>query len=148
MPQTTRLDILSDQPCREEHDPYAVNRRIAQRLGVIGAQRAGDGHLLESIAWLGLVTKEPTIGRLQRIDKTIVLQQVVRLGDRRRAVQIGRARADNAPVRRELAGEQAGIDERTDTDCEVGADGQQRSKMCAHPVGERRCYWTYPGWFD
>src|SRR5258707_11632020 len=82
MPQTTRLDILSNQPCREEHDPYAVNGRIAQRLGVVGAKHAGDGHLLESIAWLGLVTKEPTIGRLQRIDKTIVLQQIDRLGDR------------------------------------------------------------------
>jgi hypothetical protein len=71
------------------------------------------------------VTKEPTIGRLQRIDKTIVLQQVDWLGDRRPAVQIGRARAGNAPVRRELAGEHAGIDERTDTDRQVGADGQQ-----------------------
>src|SRR6202035_2547684 len=61
----------------------------------------------------------------KRIDQTIVLQQVARLGNRRRAVQIGLARAGNAPVRRELAGEQAGIDERTDTDRQVGADGQE-----------------------
>jgi hypothetical protein len=26
--------------------------------------------------------------------------------------------------------------------------GEERAKMCARPVGERRCYWTYPGWFD
>ncbi|MDB5636249.1 MAG: hypothetical protein JWP51_1157 [Bradyrhizobium sp.] len=125
MPQATRLDIFADQPCREEHDPYAGNRRIAQRLGVIGAQRAGDRYLLEGIACLGLATKEPTIGRLQRIDKSILLQQVGRLGDRRLAVQIGRTRAGNAPVRCELAGEHAGIDERTDADRQVGADGQQ-----------------------
>ena len=63
--------------CREEHDPHAGNCRIPQRLGVVSAQRAGDGYLLESIACLRLVTKEPTIGRLQRIDKTIVLQRSI-----------------------------------------------------------------------
>src|SRR5260370_6450850 len=75
VPQATRLDILADQPCREEHDPDAANRRIAQRLGVVRAQRARDGYLLESIACLCLVTKEPTISPLQRINKTNVLQQ-------------------------------------------------------------------------
>src|SRR5713101_7658448 len=77
VPQATHLDILADQPCREEYDSYSANRRIAQRLGVVGAQRAGDGYLLESIACLRLVTKEQTIGRLQRIDKTIVLQRSI-----------------------------------------------------------------------
>src|ERR1700726_1702054 len=79
VPQATRLDILADQPCREQRDPYASNRRIAQRLGVVSTQRAGDGYFLESFACPGRVTKEPTIGRLQRINKTIVLQQVGRL---------------------------------------------------------------------
>ena len=58
VPQATRLDILADQPCREENDSYAGKRRIAQRLGVVGTQRAVDGYLLESIACLGRVTKE------------------------------------------------------------------------------------------
>jgi hypothetical protein len=30
----------------------------------------------------------------------------------------------------------------------VGPDGKPRAKMSAHPVGDKRRYWTYPGWFD
>ena len=41
VPQATRLDTLADQPCREQRDPYAGNRRIAQRLGVVSAQVTG-----------------------------------------------------------------------------------------------------------
>src|SRR4029077_11324146 len=43
------------------------------RAGGVGAQGAGDGACLESISCLVLATKEPTIGRLQRIDQTVVL---------------------------------------------------------------------------
>jgi hypothetical protein len=30
----------------------------------------------------------------------------------------------------------------------VDQEGTQRARMCARPVGERRCYWTHPGAFD
>jgi hypothetical protein len=30
----------------------------------------------------------------------------------------------------------------------VDQEGAQRARMCARPVGERRCYWTHPGAFE
>jgi hypothetical protein len=30
----------------------------------------------------------------------------------------------------------------------VDPKGEERAKMCGRPVGEKQCWWTYPGWFD
>jgi len=42
-------------------------------------------------------------------------------------------------------GEQAVVEQDIQS---VDQEGKQRAGMCARPVGERGCYWTYPGWFD
>ncbi len=33
-------------------------------------------------------------------------------------------------------------------DRSVDKNGEERAKMCGRPADEKRCYWTYPGWFE